>query len=244
MMHSQPKPESSVSSPSAEVDKATPREMAIRALTIQNPRFALYREQDPDFREDDVRFWTEQFVAAVNTYSPDTSKEYVRGLNLFRQLVSGKNKLRDLDVFACNDGEHDAGCECFWEQCEAWAKAEDLDYQRRLYDECVTAGWDAGQQNTFAEEIAHLHEELSEAFREWRRHKNFDIRHSENGKPEGIPIELADVLIGLFYNAELHGFDLFAAVEEKHRFNLTRNYMTEGRQLHNAPERDAESDQD
>ncbi len=46
------------------------------------------------------------------------------GLNLFRQLVSGRNALRQLDVFACNDGEHDAGCECFWEQCEAWAKGE------------------------------------------------------------------------------------------------------------------------
>lgn len=105
-------------------------------------------------------------------------------------------------------------------------------YQRRLYDECVSANWDPEQRNTFAEEITHLHEELSEAFREWRRHKNFEIRYGGNGKPEGIPIELADVLIGLFYNAELHGFDLFAAVEEKHRFNLTRNYVAEKRQLH------------
>lgn len=47
------------------------------------------------------------------------------GLDLFRQLVRGKNALRQLDVFACNDGEHDAGCECFWEQCEAWAKMQD-----------------------------------------------------------------------------------------------------------------------
>lgn len=46
------------------------------------------------------------------------------GLNLLRQLVSGNNALRDLDVFACNGGEHEAGCECFWEQCEAWALAD------------------------------------------------------------------------------------------------------------------------
>lgn len=44
-----------------------------------------------------------------------------QGLNLFRQLVRGHNALRDLDVFACNGGEHEAGCECFWEQCERWA---------------------------------------------------------------------------------------------------------------------------
>lgn len=46
------------------------------------------------------------------------------GLNLFRQLISGSNALRDLDVFRCNDVEHDDGCKCFWEQCEAWAIAD------------------------------------------------------------------------------------------------------------------------
>lgn len=115
---------------------------------------------------------------------------------------------------------------------EAGSRTGQAEYQRRLYDECVTAGWDSGKQNSFAEEIAHLHEELSEAFRAFRLHKDFAIRISDNGKPEGIPIELADVLIGLFYNAELHGFDLFAAVEQKHQYNLTRDYNAEGRQLH------------
>lgn len=47
-----------------------------------------------------------------------------QGLNLFRQLVSGKNALRDLHVFACNDVDHDLDCECFWEQCEAWAEID------------------------------------------------------------------------------------------------------------------------
>lgn len=45
------------------------------------------------------------------------------GLNLFRQIVGGgKNALRELGVFACNDGEHGAGCKCFWEQCEPVGK--------------------------------------------------------------------------------------------------------------------------
>lgn len=49
-----------------------------------------------------------------------------KGLSLLRQLVSGKNALRDFDVFPCNDSTHDDNekCECFWEQCEAWAKSE------------------------------------------------------------------------------------------------------------------------
>lgn len=104
--------------------------------------------------------------------------------------------------------------------------------QRRLYDECVTAGWDPDQRNTFAEEIAHIHEEVSEAFRAWRLYHDCDVHEGASGKLEGVPIEFADVLIGLFYNAELHGFDLLEAVETKHRYNLTRNYVGEGRQLH------------
>lgn len=114
---------------------------------------------------------------------------------------------------------------------------ESASLQRKLYEECVTAQWDAGKQNTFAEEIAHLHEELSEAFRAWRRYKDTEVREVD-GKLEGVPIEFADVLIGLFYNAELHGFDLLEAVERKHQFNLKRNYMAEGRQLHDDHERD------
>lgn len=103
--------------------------------------------------------------------------------------------------------------------------------QRRLYQECVTANWDPERKNTFPEEIAHLHEELSEAFRAWRKYKDCEVREV-NGKLEGVPIEFADALIGMFYNAELHGFDLLAAIEQKHQFNLRRNYVSEGRQLH------------
>lgn len=144
--------------------------------------------------------------------------------------------------------------------------------QRRLFEECEQAQWDEGKRNTFGEEITHLHEEVSEAFREWRLHKNFDvrwtcvrcgrhvpietdldtIRHPESGhhytgpeseygkghgcvgefKPTGIPAEFGDVLIGMAYNAELHGFSLFGATEIKHLYNLTRSYPAEGRQLH------------
>ncbi len=104
--------------------------------------------------------------------------------------------------------------------------------QRRLFDGEVGAGWDPAKLNTFAEECAHLHEEVTEAFREWRRNKSFDVYYDDGGKPCGIPIELADVVIGAFYLAELHGFDLLEAIEMKHSYNLTRSYLDEGRQLH------------
>lgn len=112
-------------------------------------------------------------------------------------------------------------------------------YQRALFEECEAAGWDPRKTNTFAEEVAHLHEEVSEAFREWRLHRDTRTRYrAHDRKPEGVPSEFADVVIGLAYLAELHGFDLFAAVDEKHRYNLTRSYAREGRQLH--PDTDQE----
>jgi hypothetical protein len=154
--------------------------------------------------------------------------------------------------------------------------------QRSLFEECEIAGWDPEKRNTFGEEIAHLGEEVFEAFREWRLFKNTDIRwtcercgrwvphgtdldtirHSTSNhhytsrgednkvdhgggncwgsfKPTGVPIEFADVLIGLFYNAELHDFDLLDAVEIKHQFNLKRSYIDEGRQLHPGPLEDS-----
>jgi len=105
-------------------------------------------------------------------------------------------------------------------------------WQRQLFEECETTRWDPDKRNTFGEECAHLHEEVSEAFREWRVRKDAEIWYEADGKPRGVPVELADVLIGLFYNAEVLGFDLMQAVGIKHEWNLHRDYQTEGRTLH------------
>lgn len=104
-------------------------------------------------------------------------------------------------------------------------------YQLSLYEECIASEWDPYTINTLGEELAHLHEEVSEAFKAWRKYRDCEIRY-EDGKPEGVPIEFADIIIGLFYNAELHGFDLFNAIEVKREYNRKRNYVKEGRQLH------------
>jgi len=100
--------------------------------------------------------------------------------------------------------------------------------QRRLYEVERDAGWG---ETTIGEECAHLHEEVSEAFRAWRQFKDGAVRF-EAGKPIGVPAELADVVIGCFYIAETLGFDLLLAVEQKSLYNRSRNYESEGRQLH------------
>jgi NTP pyrophosphatase (non-canonical NTP hydrolase) len=48
-------------------------------------------------------------------------------------------------------------------------------------------------------------------------------------KPEGIPIELADVVIRLFYMAHIYGIDLEAAIRVKVEFNKNRSYKHGGK---------------
>lgn len=51
----------------------------------------------------------------------------------------------------------------------------------------------------------------------------------ENGKPEGVGIELADVMLRLFDYAEFCGIDLQEMLETKHTYNQTRKHRHGGR---------------
>ena len=67
---------------------------------------------------------------------------------------------------------------------------------KRSYDTAVAKGWHE-EKRTFGEAIALFHSEVSEALECYRdpEHQPGDIWFSEEGKPEGIVIELADLLI-------------------------------------------------
>lgn len=94
-------------------------------------------------------------------------------------------------------------------------------------------GWheDLGE-HTFVEKLCLIHSEVSEALEEHRNgHGYTEVYYGEKGKPEGIPIELADVFIRLADLAEIYGIDLYDAIQIKQAFNMSRPYRHGGKTI-------------
>jgi hypothetical protein len=85
-------------------------------------------------------------------------------------------------------------------------------------------GEDATDENArFLVHLERVHRELSEA---GQLHDRFhDIRETwieKGGKPEGIPVELADAVIRIFDMCGRYGIDLEDVILRKHAYNKTR----------------------
>jgi NTP pyrophosphatase (non-canonical NTP hydrolase) len=75
-----------------------------------------------------------------------------------------------------------------------------------------------------------MHSELSEMLEEHRDgHQPTETYYTEKGKPEGIPSELADLIIRALHFAGIFGIDVAASVAEKHEYNLTRPHRHGGK---------------
>lgn len=109
---------------------------------------------------------------------------------------------------------------------------------KKIHSLAVEKGWWEEKETKYvgvtiprdpAELFANFHGEISEAWEEYRKgHKMTEI-YFKDGKPEGIPIELADCIIRIFDACGEYGIDIEAAIEMKHEFNKTRTYRHNGK---------------
>lgn len=75
----------------------------------------------------------------------------------------------------------------------------------------------------FLELMALVHSEISEAVEDYRNGKPIcALDYDTDGKPIGIPSELADVFIRIADLCGAHSINLEEAIEAKLRYNMTR----------------------
>lgn len=109
------------------------------------------------------------------------------------------------------------------------------DLVREAHQNALQHGW-WDDDRSVGECIALMHSELSEALEEYRNgYSVTDVRFEKDkegyDKPEGVVIELADVVIRIADFCGRHSLDLATAISMKMEYNKLRPYKHGGKRL-------------
>jgi len=95
-----------------------------------------------------------------------------------------------------------------------------------IHQNAVDHGW-WDEERTFGEIAALCHSELSEALEAFRNDE--PLIWDNNGKPDGIAVEMGDCVIRIFDWFGAVGVDPLEVILMKHRYNETRPYKHGGK---------------
>jgi len=100
------------------------------------------------------------------------------------------------------------------------------DVQREVHKTACEKGW-WDKPRDVGELLANVHAEVSESWEEYRR-PDHDLglvyyRH-DSLKPEGFPVELADIIIRVLDIADHYNINMAHVINTKMRYNRTRPY--------------------
>lgn len=102
------------------------------------------------------------------------------------------------------------------------------DLVKEVHQNAIAKGW-WEEERSVGDIIALCHSELSEALEEFRNgHQPTEIYYN-GAKPEGVPIELADVVIRIMDYCGRTGIDLQSAIMQKNEYNKTRPHKHGGK---------------
>ena len=106
---------------------------------------------------------------------------------------------------------------------------------KEIHVNAVNHGW-WDEERAFGELLCLIHSEVSEALEEYRNgHEINETYYSTdkqgNKKMEGIPSELADIIIRVLDLCGAYGIDIGQVLDEKMAYNRTRTYKHGGKRI-------------
>lgn len=105
--------------------------------------------------------------------------------------------------------------------------------QEIMHEIALSKGWH-NPSKTFGEQIVMMHSELSEVIEAYRTENGGTTgiyTDNDTGKPEGVPIEFADLQIRMLDTVEFYGISLLDATFMKAQFNLSRPHRHGNKKL-------------
>lgn len=102
------------------------------------------------------------------------------------------------------------------------------EFAKEVHQNSVDHGW-WDEERELPEIIALCHSELSEALEAYRNRE--EMIWMNDGKPDGIGVEMCDCIIRILDYLAYKGFDVDQALTMKHLYNITRPYKHGGKRI-------------